>query len=279
MIPSSNSENYFLNRSIMTARRITTPTITCCTYVSTLLRWPPFRTTPINNEPISVPITVPRPPKRLVPPTTTAAITSSSYINPEFGWAEFPLDASRIPLSDARTPEMMYTCIRMRLVSIPASLAASTFPPTAYTYRPNRVCVRTKWAAPNTTSMMMVGMGISAIRPRASTANPSGSSQMGRPSVTTNAAPRQIVIRASVTMNGVMRNFVTKMPAAPPVNTPNINPAPMPSGYAIMGEKSSFNTTVVTTPANATTEPTERSIPAVRMTNVIPTAMIAVMEV
>jgi len=87
------------------------------------------------------------------------------------------------------------------------------------------------------------------------------------------------VIRASVTMNGVMRNFVTKMPAAPPVNTPNINPAPMPSGYAIMGERSSFNTTVVTTPANATTEPTERSIPAVRMTNVIPTAMIAVMEV
>ena len=65
---------------------------------------------------------------------------------------------------------------------------------------------------------------------------------------------RSIVIDASVTMNGAMLNLVMQNPANAPESAPT----------AI--------------PANATSEPTERSIPPVSITNVIPAAIMAVME-
>ena len=110
-------------------------------------RFSPFLSTAISIAPRKVPAIEPRPPERLVPPTTTAAITSSSYISPAFGWPEFIRDARSTPLAAESTPQSTYTPATIRPVLIPASRAASALPPTASTYRPNRVWRSATWAA------------------------------------------------------------------------------------------------------------------------------------
>src|ERR1041385_1887830 len=109
--------------------------------------------------------------------------------------------------------------------------------------------------------------------------NSSGNPQMGLPSVYMKAAPRTIVMSASVTMKGVILNLVMKTPAMEPESTPASNPHTIAAENARAGGSGDFNTLGATTPLNATSAPTERSIPAVRITNVIPTAMIAVIDV
>src|SRR5690348_16323745 len=84
---------------------------------------------------------------------------------------------------------------------------------------------------------------------------------------------------ARVTMKGVIRNFVTKRPARRPETAPAPMPASAAAGKRIPSGSPLFRQLVVTTPVNATSAPTERSIPPVRMTNVIPAAMIAVIDV
>jgi hypothetical protein len=84
--------------------------------------------------------------------------------------------------------------------------------------------------------------------------------------VVASTAPRTAVIIASVTMNGGSRTFATSAPLARPRSVVAPTPAstdgsaPMPDNAAVM------------TPAAATSAPTERSIPPVRITNVIPSA-------
>ena len=85
----------------------------------------------MSIAPMNVPTMDPAPPERLVPPTTTAAMTSSSYDTPAFGCPEFIREASRIPLSAASVAERTYTLTRTLQVRIPARRAASMFPPTA----------------------------------------------------------------------------------------------------------------------------------------------------
>src|SRR5258706_13269119 len=109
--------------------------------------------------------------------------------------------------------------------------------------------------------------------------NTSGNPQIGLPSVYMKAAPRTIVISASVTMKGVILNFVMKTPAIDPESTPARSPHRIAAENARAGGIGDFNTLVATTPLNATSAPTDRSIPAVSITNGIPAAMIAVIDV
>ena len=71
-------EPSFLTVSIITATRITKPITISWALLSTPSRFMPFRMTAMMNEPISVPSTVPLPPDKLVPPTTTAAMKTAS---------------------------------------------------------------------------------------------------------------------------------------------------------------------------------------------------------
>ena len=56
------------------------------------------------NAPIIVPVILPLPPVREVPPRTTAAIASSSYPSPAVGWAEYNLEVIIIPATAASIP-------------------------------------------------------------------------------------------------------------------------------------------------------------------------------
>ena len=64
----------------------------------------PFWITAMIRAPISVPSTLPSPPVRLVPPTTTAAITYSSYIWPYVGAPLLSWLAMTTPPSPAAAP-------------------------------------------------------------------------------------------------------------------------------------------------------------------------------
>ena len=92
----------------------------------------PFATVAITSEPISALITRPRPPNRLVPPITAAAIASSRSVPPPaFRSTELSREAKITPPRPAIAPEIMKTKSRMFRTLMPARLAASAFPPTA----------------------------------------------------------------------------------------------------------------------------------------------------
>ena len=104
------------------------------------------------------------------------------------------------------------------------------------------------------------------------------------------AKPLAIVIIARVTTKGGIRKRVMKKPLKAPRNAPRSKPIMMPRGTPMLGEGGErmvkwaivipfFITPVQMTAAKATIEPTERSIPAVMMTKVIPTATIVLMEI
>ena len=92
----------------------------------------PFETVEISAAPISALRISPRPPNRLVPPMTAAAIASiSSVPPPAFRSTLFRRGASTMPPSPDMQPEIMKTRIRIRATLIPARRAASALPPTA----------------------------------------------------------------------------------------------------------------------------------------------------
>ena len=81
-------------------------------------------------------MTVARPPKRLVPPRITAAITDSSSPCPWSKRPECSRPAKSIPVSPAMVPITVRATSVMRLVSTPLNCAATAFPPVARTRRP-----------------------------------------------------------------------------------------------------------------------------------------------
>ena len=86
----------------------------------------------ITSAPSSAETTRPRPPKRLVPPITAAAIALSRIgPPPAVRSTELRRAAKAIPPSTAMALEIMNTAIRMNATSIPARRAASALPPTA----------------------------------------------------------------------------------------------------------------------------------------------------
>ncbi|MNC64325.1 hypothetical protein D3C75_1145130 [compost metagenome] len=58
---------------------------------------------PMMSAPIRVPMMRPLPPIRLVPPSTTAAMASSSYPMPAVGWAE---ERREVTMRPARADSM-----------------------------------------------------------------------------------------------------------------------------------------------------------------------------
>ena len=71
--------------------------------------------------PITVPQTRPNPPRRLVPPITTAAIASSSAPSPRPDVeTEFMRELSRSPANPASNPMIAYTRKRTQSTLMPA---------------------------------------------------------------------------------------------------------------------------------------------------------------
>jgi len=79
-------------------------------------------------------------------------------------------------------------------------------------------------------------------------------------------------------MNGATLKRATSKPAMPPDVAPNASAATIASGKPIPRGSPALSVAVATMPESATTDPTDRSIPAVKMTNVMPAAMIAVID-
>jgi hypothetical protein len=113
------------------------------------------------------------------------------------------------------------------------------------------------------------------IRPVASKRKPRPKPEIGRPSASMSAPPRAMLIMPSVAMNGGSRPKVTRRPLARPHTRPTISPMPIPTGTGspAASERPSAM------PASASTDPTDRSMPPETMTNVMPTATIALIAV
>ena len=137
------------------------------------------------------------------------------------------------------------------------------------------VRVSTKWAAAYTSAIAITGAGTNPTRPVANTRNAASKPETGRPSVNSSAAPRAMLIVPSVTMNGgrppQLINAPFPRPQTPPASSASVSASAI--GWPPCSELPS------TTPASATIDPTERSIPPERITNVMPTATIALMLV
>ena len=90
-----------------------------------------------------------------------------------------------------------------------------------------------------------------------------------------NVNPRATPSMPRVAMNGGSCIRVTSTPLMSPTAAPTRIPTTTPSRIG----RPAWDTAIVpSTPESPATEPTERSIPAVRMTSVWPTAMIATTE-
>ena len=100
----------------------------------------PFPIVEMTSAPSSAETTRPRPPKRLVPPITAAAIASSRIVPPPaLRSTELRREAKMMPPMAAMPLEIAKTAIRMNFTLMPARCAASALPPTAYTCRPKVV--------------------------------------------------------------------------------------------------------------------------------------------
>ena len=91
--------------------------------------------------------------------------------------------------------------------------------------------------------------------------------------------PRAIAIIASVTMNGTSLNHDTEKPFSAPTIAPTASAtASPPSPSPTFPAADPAITVAATMPLSATSEPTERSIPEVMITNVAPTAAMPTTE-
>ena len=128
----------------------------------------------------------------------------------------------------------------------------------------------------------MTAFGRPRSAPRPSHMNASGNWATDSPAVRRNATPRAISITASVTMNEGIRNIVTIRPENRPETAQTAIPA---------NEASTIVSVLASRPPNRSTSnaahtddsaiklPTERSMPPVIMTIVMPMAMIALTAV
>jgi len=103
---------------------------------------------------------------------------------------------------------------------------------------------------------------------------------MGKPFVQSMVKPRAMVSMASVATNGGTLNLVMVQPLNKPISEPTISPASMqPNMVKPMYKLAEcswmplFNNPAAIAPQSASMEPTERSIPAISITMVMPTEM------
>jgi hypothetical protein len=89
-----------------------------------------------------------------------------------------------------------------------------------------------------------------------------------------NASPVAAANVPSVAMSGEMPPRVVMSPLTRPHSRPDSTAAPSPARHVGSPSPPIASITLrLTTPENTSTEPTDRSMPAIVMTNVIPTAM------
>src|SRR4051794_25902722 len=156
-----------------------------------------------------------------------------------------------------------------------ARRAAFSLPPTARTSRPNTVLRTAQAAAATITAIRMTWNGTPATRPRPMNWK-SGRVKVWRlPLVITCAMPRPAMNRTSVPMIGWMRKRVIsqplKSPNRPAARTGRTKASAVPTAGAGIGNRLPPKIKGASAPLIAMREPTERSMPPVAMTSVMPT--------
>src|SRR5471030_1206076 len=134
-------------------------------------------------------------------------------------------------------------------------------------------------AAANTTAISQTGVGTPSGRPMPNQPKVSATSVkpvlMGLPLVYTMVTPRSSSIITSVAINACTLPLATITPVTAPTPAPTASAA----ATATSAFTSSPTTEAATAPERASSEPTDKSIPDVRITSVIPTAIMALTEV
>lgn len=175
--------------------------------------------------------TLPRPPIRLVPPITTAAITWSSKPIRMFGSADCIRAVSITAATAASVPHSAKTITLIGRGSMPERRTASSFVPMATMYRPNTVYDSTSCPAMTTASAMRNGFEKGSETPKIDAA---AMEAMGEPMycvlepVTRYVAPRAISSMPSVTMKEGSRHAIVREPLI----SPQQRPAPMHAAIA-----------------------------------------------
>ncbi|KYG08612.1 hypothetical protein BE21_22760 [Sorangium cellulosum] len=242
------------------------PVAISCTQLGSPRWTPPVRITVMSSAPITLPATLPSPPESGAPPMTTAAMTSSSRPTESVGSPTVSVENSITPATPARRLDRVYTAIFTRPVSMPHSRAAASLLPTANTWRPKRVKVRT--AKTRSASAAVIHSPGAARSAESSASRPRGSASTFCSDASPLAAPRSALIVPSVTTKGIIRARPTSVPATTPARPAAAAAASAAGSAGTPARRSVARTTVV----NATSEPVERSIPPVAMTRVMPRA-------
>src|SRR5215216_3422935 len=214
------------------------------------------------------PAIVPRPPNRLTPPSTTAATALSSSEVAAAGSAEPMRATSRIAARPAIAPEIVYAAIFMRCVRTPTARDPSELPPVASRCVPNRVWNSSTWA-PTATSSATITLqrsGPTELVLRSSIVLLITST--GLPSEMTSASPAAMLSEPSVTMKSLIRALAITKPLMKPTAAPTSSAASIASQI----DRPSEYSWPSTTPESVSTDPIERSMPAVATANVCPIA-------
>ena len=93
-----------------------------------------FATNPTIRAPMIIPTNEPSPPYILVPPSTTAMITSNSNPAPTLGVPDPSLEARVTPAKAERVPTRMYKVETIAPILTPESCAATLFAPMTKAY-------------------------------------------------------------------------------------------------------------------------------------------------
>ena len=160
----------------------------------------------------------------------------------------------------------------------PASRLATGLTPTDSTSMPSAVRRVTRATPTKTTAASTTETGSPSRKPPPSWANRGFATVMICPSVMSIARPRPAVISTSVAMIGWMPNSDTSIPFHIPSTRLRARAATIATTAVELEVGSSAPAIQVqaTEPAMATVAPTDRSIPRVAMTSVIPSAIRAV---
>jgi len=121
----------------------------------------------------------------------------------------------------------------------------------------------------NVAASRIIGIGIGPMNPVPMKRNTCGRPVIDRPCVYVSASPRAITSMPSVVIKGGMCSLVMITPFTRPSTPPTASPATNASGTGT----SDWSRLAVMTVERASTEPTERSMPPVRITYVMPMAM------
>src|SRR6218665_1270468 len=211
----------------------------------------------IVMAPQTTPPTRPRPPSKLVPPMTAAAMASSSRLTPPTPGLTTGTRAMMITaVKKTYTEDSRNTPNFCRPTDMPASSARAGCEPTAKVFRPKRVCrdshQETDGAAP-----VRPTVGCRPAPAPVPKARNAGSSTRMVPVVATiRVAPCTISMLASVAMNEGMRSQATSRPFRQPTSRQQAKPVPS----AVVSAMPADSSVPIVTALSATQWPADRSM-------------------